>query len=63
MINKALSITQALYPKYALLFLFDNMTSHSVYAQDALQAKGMNKDLGKKQLVLQNSWFDCENIL
>lgn len=31
-VNKALPITEVLYPGYSLLFLFDNATSHSVYA-------------------------------
>ena len=35
--KNALPIGEALYPGYALLFLFDNATSHSIYAQDALQ--------------------------
>lgn len=34
--NKALPIAEALYPDYLLLFLFDNTTSYSVFAQDAL---------------------------
>lgn len=62
-VNKALPIAQALYPGYGLLFLFENATSHSVYAQDALQAKDMNKGPGGKQPpVLRNGWFDCENV-
>lgn len=36
-VNKALPITKALYPGYSLLFLFDNKTSHSMFAQDALR--------------------------
>lgn len=36
-IDKALPIAEALYPGYFLFFLFDNATSHSVYAKDALQ--------------------------
>ncbi len=35
-VEKALPITEALYPRYSLCFLFDNATSHSVYAKDAL---------------------------
>lgn len=42
-VKKALPIAEALYPGYSLLFLYDNATSHSVYAKDALQAKDMNK--------------------
>ena len=34
--KKALPIGKAHYPGYALLFLFDNATSHYVYAKDAL---------------------------
>lgn len=35
-INEALPILKALYVGYSLLFLFDNATSHSVFAQDTL---------------------------
>ena len=59
-VNKALLIAEALYPGYALLFLFDNSTSHSVYAKDALQVKDMNKSSGGKQPVLRNDWFEKE---
>ena len=31
-INKTLLIAEVLYPSYSLLFLFDNATSHFVYA-------------------------------
>ena len=34
--NKALPIPQFLYPGYDLIFLFDNATSHAIYAKDAL---------------------------
>ena len=61
-VNKALPITQALYPGYSLLFLFDNVTSHSVYSKDAFQVKDINKGLGGKQPILRNAWFDRENI-
>lgn len=53
-VNKALLIAEAFYPGYLLLFLFDNATSHSVYA---LQVKDMNKGCGRKQPVLRNGWF------
>lgn len=48
-VNKALPIAEALYPGYSLLFLFNNATSHSVYAKDALQVKDMNKGVGSQQ--------------
>ena len=52
--EKALPIAQALYPGYSLLFLFDNATSHSVYGQDALQVKNMEKSPGGKQSFLRD---------
>lgn len=42
-VSKALPIVKALYPEYSLLFLFDNATSHLMYASDALWTKNMNK--------------------
>lgn len=56
-VNKALPIAEALFPGYSLLFLFDNATSHSVYAKDALQAKDMNKGTRGQQAQLRNGWF------
>ena len=47
-VEKALPIAEALYPGYSLCFLFDNATSHSVYAKDAFQVKEMNKGVGGK---------------
>lgn len=41
-VNKILSITEALYQGYLLVFLFYNMTSHSVFAQNALCTIQMN---------------------
>ena len=34
--KKALSIQKPLYLAYALLFIFDNITSYSIYANNAL---------------------------
>ncbi len=42
-VKKALPIGEALYLVYTLLFLFDNTTSHSIYALDVLQIVQMNK--------------------
>ena len=56
-VNKALLIAEALYPGYSLFYLFNNATSHSVYAKDALQVKNINKRCGGKQPVLRNGWF------
>lgn len=43
-INKTLPIVKVFYFSYSLLFLFDNATSHLVYAKDALQVINMNKN-------------------
>ena len=57
-VNKALPIAEALYLGYSLLFLFDNATSHSVFAQDALRTTQMNKGTGGQQPWLRNGWFE-----
>jgi hypothetical protein len=62
-VSKALPIAEALFPGYSLLFLFDNATSHSVYADDALHVTDMNKGNGGKQPWLRNGYFfDSEGI-
>ena len=58
MVNKALPIAETLYPDYSLLFLFDNATSHSVFAQDALHTTHMNKRTERQQPWLRNGWFE-----
>ncbi len=60
-VNKALSIAETLYLGYLLLFLFDNATSHSVYAKDVLQVKDMNKGIRGQQPRLRNGWFNHRN--
>lgn len=57
-VNKALLIMKALYPRYSLLYLFDNPINHSIYAKDVLQVKDINKGCGGKQPVLRNGWGD-----
>ncbi len=52
-VKKALPIEEALYQGYKLLFLFDNATSHSIYALDALQVANMNKEPGGQQPFLR----------
>ena len=52
-INKALPIAKSLYPSYELLFMFDNLTSHSIYAKDALQVAQMNKRPGDQQFFFE----------
>ena len=57
-VNKALPIAKTFYPGYSFFYLFDNVTSHSVYAKDALQVQDMNKGCEGKQPILQDGWFD-----
>ena len=59
--RKAIPIAEALYPGYQFLFLFDNATSHSVYAKDALIASKMNKGDGGQQPLLRNGWYKIGN--
>lgn len=53
-VNKALPIAEALYPRYLLLFLFNNTTSHFMYAKDVLQIKDINKGVDGQQPQLCN---------
>lgn len=61
-VTKALLIAEAFYPRYLLLFFFDNAISHLIYTKDAFQARKMNKSIGGRQEQLQNGWFDKDNI-
>ena len=60
-VNKTLPIVEVLYLGYSLLFLFDNYTSYSVYAKDALQVKDINKGIGGQQPRLRSGWFNYGN--
>jgi hypothetical protein len=60
--EEALPITEALYPGYSLLFLFDNAISHCVCAPDALQVKNMAKGPGGKQSFLRDGWFEKDGV-
>ena len=55
--EKALSIAEALYLGYSLLFLFDNATSYLIYSTDALWVKNMNKRSRGKQAFLRDGWY------
>lgn len=35
-VEKALLITESLYPRYLTCYLFNNVTSHFIYAKNAL---------------------------
>lgn len=41
--SKVLSIREALYLPYELLFMFDNAISHTIYVKDTLQETYINK--------------------
>ena len=62
-VSKALPIAEALYPGYSFLFLFDNATNHSSYADDALIASKMNKTDGGQQPFLRDGWFRDGDII
>ena len=55
--TKALPIKEVLYPRYELLFMFDNATSHAIYAKDALQVAYINKRSDGQQPFLHTSWY------
>ena len=61
--DKALPIAETLYPGYSFLFLFDNATSHAIYADDALRVGKMNKNEGGQQSFLRDGWFGCRENL
>ena len=49
--SKALPIAKVLFSEYSFLFLFDNVTSHSVYAENVLCMGKMSKSSGGKQFI------------
>lgn len=57
-VHKVLPIAEALYLRNSLFYLFDNITSHSVYTKNALQIKDINKRYRGKQSVLRDRWFN-----
>ena len=42
--------------------MFDNATSHSVYAQNALHTANMNKEMGGKQPILRDGWYEKDGV-
>ena len=61
-VEKAVPIAKAFYPGYSFLFMFDNATSHAVYAKNALCTRNMNKSSEGKQALLRDDWFEIENV-
>lgn len=49
MINKTFSIIGIFYLKYLLLFLFDNIINHFIYANNALCTTKINKKRKKNK--------------
>ena len=60
-VDKAFPIAEILYPGYELLFMFDNATSHSVYAKNVFHVRNMNKNQDSQQQVLQPGWYVTSN--
>jgi hypothetical protein len=57
-INKAIPLFEATHPGCIALFAFDNATSHSAFAKDALVASKMNWDDGGKQPKMRDTVFN-----
>lgn len=55
--KKTLPIGKALYPGYALLFLFNNAISHSIYTPNAFQVVHINKESRDQHFYLRPGWF------
>lgn len=51
--DKALPIAEVLYPGYELLSMFDNATSHLIFAKNGLWVGSMNKGQGGQQSFLR----------
>lgn len=49
LITKAFPIAKALYYSYSLLFLFNNKTDHSIFAQNAFHIINIDKQIERKQ--------------
>lgn len=48
---------EALYPGYELLFMFDNVTSQVIFAENVLQVAHMNKRPRGQQFFLRAGWY------
>lgn len=56
--EKVLPIDQALYPKYQIIFMFDNAKNHAVFAKHAVWVASMSKRLGGVQSFLYGEWYE-----
>ncbi|RPB06967.1 hypothetical protein P167DRAFT_477251, partial [Morchella conica CCBAS932] len=57
----AIKIFEAAHPGCQALFLFDNATSHSAFAEDALKSSKMNKGPGGEQPHMRDGYWYNEN--
>ncbi|KAG0133666.1 hypothetical protein HOY82DRAFT_604086 [Tuber indicum] len=56
-LNSAIKIFEAVYPGYQGLFLYDNASSHSSFADDALRIQNMHLCRGGEQAILRDGNF------
>ncbi|CAG8581990.1 15488_t:CDS:2 [Dentiscutata heterogama] len=54
-VEHAIPIFETRFPDAKALFVFDNATSHAVYADNTLVANNMNLSLGRKQAKMRNN--------
>lgn len=57
----AITIFEAAHPGCCALFLFDNATSHSAFASNALRGTKMNKGPGGAQPHMRDGWYIDKN--
>ncbi|KAI5839736.1 hypothetical protein DFP73DRAFT_598397 [Morchella snyderi] len=57
----AVNIFEAAYPGCQALFLFDNATSHSAFAEDALRVTRMNKGPGGEPVHVRDGYWFKDN--
>ena len=56
--NRVFPILNHRYPGIQCLFVFDNSTCHSAYAEDALRAQNMTvSDDSKSQPKMRDGWY------
>ncbi|RPA94627.1 hypothetical protein L873DRAFT_1837574 [Choiromyces venosus 120613-1] len=56
-LDTGIKMFEAVYPGYKALFLFDNASSHSSFAEDALRVQNMNLSGGGEQATMRNGYF------
>ena len=56
-VERAIPIFEACFPRCQVLFAFDNAASHATFSPDALIAKHMNLNPGGKQPNMRSTYF------